>query len=472
MSDSPKGAHVKTRFCPSPTGLMHLGNTRTALFNDLLARHAGGTFLLRIEDTDKERSDDRYTQALMEDLTWLGLTWHEGPDEDKGLGPYHQSKRQAIYDDYYQRLTDSGLVYPCFCSEEELALTRKVQRSQGKPPRYPGTCRSLPEEQVNERLASGEKPTLRFRVPDDDVIEFEDLVRGKQSFHSKDIGDFIVRRANGTPPFMYCNAIDDALMEVTFALRGEDHLTNTPRQIMILKALSLPVPTYGHIALIVGPDGSPLSKRHGSKSVQALREAGYLPIAINNYLARIGHYYGHDDYLTLDQLAQQFRVAALAKSPAKFNEEQLLYWQKEAVMRLDEESLWAWLGDEIKACVPDASRQAFLMLVKPNIRFPADALHWANVIFDRELVMNADKTAILKTAGSDFFRIAVSALDQFGPDLKAITNHIKETTGIKGKALFQPLRIAITGEDHGPELAKILLMMDQQEIKRRMEIAA
>lgn len=269
-TEFPEG-DVKTRFCPSPTGLMHMGNVRTALFNALLAKSANGCFLLRIEDTDRERSDARYTKALMEDLLWLGLGWQEGPDHHQGNGPYHQSERQSIYDDYYQRLETAGVAYPCFCSEEELALQRKIQRSSGRPPRYPGTCRELTDAQREEKFAQGLKPTLRFAVPENEMIAFDDLVRGHQKFDSNDLGDFIIRRADGTPPFLFCNAVDDALMGVTHALRGEDHLTNTPRQLMVLDALGLTGPTYGHIALIVGPDGSPLSKRHGSRSIEELR---------------------------------------------------------------------------------------------------------------------------------------------------------------------------------------------------------
>ena len=261
-----KKIHLKTRFCPSPTGFLHLGNMRTALFNALFAKNQQGTFLLRIEDTDKTRSEERYTDALCADLKWLGLQWNEGPGCDSAAGPYWQSQRQTVYDTYYQQLEAGNWVYPCFCTEQQLALARKLHISSGKPPRYTGICRNLTPEMVQEKCAQGLKPTLRFRVPLDQETVFHDLVRGDQRCNHHDMGDFIIRRADGTPPFMYCNAIDDALMGVTHALRGEDHLTNTPRQIMILKALNLPIPTYGHISLIVGADGTPLSKRNGSRA--------------------------------------------------------------------------------------------------------------------------------------------------------------------------------------------------------------
>ena len=291
MSDNTSFSSVKTRFCPSPTGYLHLGNVRTALFSALLAKHSKGCFLLRIEDTDKTRSDDVFTHALIEDLRWLGLHWQEGVDAGGDLGPYHQSQRQSIYDDYYERLIAMKMAYMCFCTEEQLTLQRTLQQKAGKPPRYSGVCRHLSDAEIKEKIAAGVKPTLRFCIPENEMITFTDMVRGEQRFNSNDLGDFVIKRADGTAPFMYGNAIDDALMGVTHVLRGEDHLTNTPRQIAILKALNLPVPQYGHIALIVGPDGAPLSKRHGSRSLRALHEEGFLPMAIVNYLARLGHYY-------------------------------------------------------------------------------------------------------------------------------------------------------------------------------------
>lgn len=466
------GKHCKTRFCPSPTGLVHLGNIRTALFNALLAKHAQGRFLLRIEDTDRERSKEEYDIAMQEDLLWLGMDWQEGPGHDGGLGPYHQSKRQAIYDDYYKRLEEAQGAYACFCTEDELKLMRKLQRSSGKPPRYNGKCRSLTAGQVAEKFEQGLQATLRFCVPENETIEFTDLVRGPLKFNSDDIGDFIIRRANGTSPFMFCNAIDDAMMEVTHVMRGEDHVTNTPRQIMILEALGLPIPTYAHISLIVAMDGSPLSKRNGSRSIQELRTEGYLPAAINNYLARLGHYYGHDDLLSLDELAAQFNTEALSKSPAKFNEEQLNHWQNKVIAALDADALLAWLGEENVAQVPAQQRAAFVEMVAPNIHFPADAKLWSDVIFNTAWQVQGDAMDIIKSATPNYFSEALKAMGEHGQDSKAIMQHLKTNLNVKGKALFQPLRVALTGEQHGPELAKLMQLMDTAEMTRRLENAA
>ena len=455
--------HVKTRFSPSPTGLMHLGNARTALFSALLAKKMQGTFLLRIEDTDPERSKQEYADLLMSDLKWMGLYWQEGPD--------YQSKRQAIYDDYYERLAVEGMSFPCFCSEDELSLARKLQQASGRPPRYSGTCRDLSEAQISDKLAEGLRPVLRFQVLEDDVIEYTDFVKGPQKFNSNDIGDFVIRRADGTATFVFCNAIDDALMKVTHVMRGEDHVANTPRQLMILEALGLKTPHYGHISLITGQDGSPLSKRNGSRSIEELRLEGYLPEAVINYLARLGHYYGHDQLLSFDELAAQFTLDKLSQSPAKFNAAQLDYWQKEAVNHLEAHLLWDWLQHEEQTLIPAEHQQAFLHCIKPNIRHPKELRHWVHIIFNQLPELNEAQKALLHEAGEAYFNAALEEIDQFGRDYKKIVEHIAMQVGVKGKKLYQPLRMALTGELHGPELAELLLMMSMDDIKNRLKKA-
>jgi len=466
--------NAKTRFCPSPTGFVHLGNARTALFNALLAKKKQGIFLLRIEDTDVTRSKLEYVEALEKDLVWLGLDWQEGPHKDRGNGPYFQSQRQAIYDQYYLFLEEHALAYPCFCSEEELAFMRKVQRASGKPPRYAGTCRSLSEQEREAKRAQGIKPTLRFHVPSDKVIEFTDAVRGPQRFLGNDIGDFIIRRADGTSPFMFCNAIDDALMGVSYALRGEDHLTNTPRQIMILQALGLPIPTYGHISLIVGSDGSPLSKRHGSQSIREMRITGFFPEAINNYMARLGHYYENDAFMDLDELAKQFHLENLGRSPARFDFQQLLRWQQEAIAHQSLEALWAWMSDATRNLVPEEKREDFIRSIKPNITFPQDAEKYAAIFFSRDFDqwLKDEQVSVLKAAGKEFFVQAVKAVKQNGQDFKEISQFLQIALNVKGKALFQPLRVALTSEFHGPEMASIFRLLTLDQIFNRLESAA
>lgn len=468
----------KTRFAPSPTGLIHMGNARTALFSALLAQHLQGDFLLRIEDTDRERSKDEYTQALMRDLCWIDCKWQEGPDIGGKLGPYWQSERQAIYDRYYQQLEEMQLAYPCFCSEDQLALTRKVQRAAGQPPRYPGTCRGLSSDEIQAKRDAGIQAVLRFHVADDEIIEFEDLVKGKQVFKGSDIGDFIIRRANGFPSFMFTNAIDDSMMLVTHVFRGEDHLTNTPRQLLILQALEMTAPQYGHISLILGDDNSPLSKRHGSKSLQALHEEGWLPEALINYMARLGHYYADNDFMTTAELAQKFSIENLSKSPAKFDPSQMRYWQKEAVSQLDNDRFWQWLSEEQIADAPrydsqlsDEMKNTFSDAIKPNVLFPIDAWTWFDVFFGNKLNFSPEATNIITTAGSDFFNVAIAAAEKIGTDVKAIANQVKGITGAKGKGLFMPLRVALTGAEHGPDLGAISQLLDHEQVLNRLQKA-
>lgn len=402
-------ASMKTRFAPSPTGYLHLGNVRTALFNALRAGWAGGVFLLRIEDTDRERSRPEYLEALAQDLRWLGLDWDEGYDGGGDRGPYRQSERQGIYHGYFDTLGEAERAYPCFCSPGALERSRKAQRAAGQPPRYPGTCARLSREEGARRLAAGEEATLRFRVPAGETVTFNDLVRGPQRFASDDIGDFIIRRADGSAAFFFCNAVDDALMGVTHIFRGNDHLTNTPRQILVLQALGLPIPAYGHISLIVGEDGAPLSKRHGSYSVRELREAGYLPVAVVNYLARLGHSYPDADLMGLDALARGFDVARLSSSPARFEPAQLCHWQREAVAQVSRDALWEWLPDEVRSAVSGTERDAFVDAVRENILFPGEAVPWVGRLFGDELSLEPDALTVIGGAGEGFYEAALQS---------------------------------------------------------------
>ena len=463
-----KPAFVKTRFAPSPTGLLHLGNVRTALFNALYARHGGGVFLLRIEDTDLERSRGEYILSLMEDMHWLGLDWQEGPEADDTHGPYAQSQRGDIYRRYFDELEEQGLAYPCFCSQRELELSRKTQLASGRPPRYAGTCAHLTAEERQRRLDKGIQPTLRFRVENGAVVQFNDLVRGPQAFATDDIGDFVIRRAEGSAAFFFSNAIDDALMEVTHVLRGEDHLTNTPRQILLQQALGLATPHYGHISMIVGADGAPLSKRTGSRSVRELREAGYLPLAVVNYLARLGHHYENNAYLDMDGLAREFEVAKLGRAPARYDATQLDYWQRQAVQHADAETLWQWMGEAVQAIVPSAQRDAFVAAVRGNVLFPGDALRWARVIYTETLELQGAAEALVTQAGAAFFSAAAAAVEAHASDYAAIVEQLKRDTGAKGKALFKPLRAALTGEVDGPELAPLLNLITAERARARL----
>jgi nondiscriminating glutamyl-tRNA synthetase len=464
-------APFKTRFAPSPTGLLHLGNVRTALFNALLAHRHRGVFLLRIEDTDAMRGHEKYAQALEEDLRWLGLDWHEGPGTGGAQAPYAQSERGPVYAGHFAALERDGHAYPCFCSEHELEIARKTAIAAGRPPRYSGRCRRLPAEDVAARRVEGRPATLRFRVAEGARVAFEDAVRGRQEFASSDIGDFVIRRSDGSPAFFFSNAVDDALMGVTLVVRGEDHLTNTPRQILLLEALGLPVPKYAHIALVVGPDGAPLSKRTGSRAVHELREQGFLPLAVNNYLARLGHTYDSNACLGFETLAADFDLARLHRAPAHFDEQHLLHWQREAVLATEPAELWAWMAGEAGTRVPSTDWRAFVETVRGNVLFPRDARHWADHIYTGALTPTHAAEEVARAAGEEFFDIARRALERHGTDFKALAEMVKIDTGLAGKALFRPLRAALTGELDGPEMAKLLPLIGVERARERLQKA-
>jgi glutamyl-tRNA synthetase len=452
---------VITRFAPSPTGSLHLGNARTAFFSHLWARQSGGRFILRIEDTDVARSEARYREQLMVDLGWLGLGWDEGPDIGGPAGPYSQSERGAFYDELFARLEREERVYPCYCTAEELDLSRKLERMAGKPPRYAGTCRNLTREQRAAREARSLKPTLRFAVPEGAAIEFTDLVHGPQLFAAADIGDFIIRREDGSAAFFFCNAVDDALMGVTHVLRGDDHLTNTPRQLMLLQALDLRAPRYGHVGLLVGADGAPLSKRHGSTSVSEFRERGFLGAALLNQLFRLGHTSDRDGWLAPAEMPAHFRPGHLGRAAARFDESQLLHWQKETLQRMSAAEIGAWMGS--------GESTEFIELVRHNVVLPADAAPWAAVVHGELPPLGEEERRVADAAGPAFFAAAVAAIDSAGTDLKQLARILKERTGRKGADLYMPLRVALTGLAHGPELAPLLHLMTPGTARRRLQ---
>lgn len=459
---------AKTRFAPSPTGRLHLGNARTALFNALLARRLGGHFVLRIEDTDRSRSADEHVAGLMADLRWLGLDWQEGPGVGGPAQPYFQSRRTQRYQALFDILREQDLAYPCFCTERELALSRRAQLAAGQPPRYAGTCAHLSAGEVQRRLAQGLSPTLRFRVPAGASVAFDDLVRGRQRFRTDEIGDFIIRRADGSAAFFFSNAVDDADMGITHVLRGEDHLTNTPRQLLLLQALGLPAPTYGHIALIVGDDGAPLSKRHGSRALEELRAAGFLPAAVNNYLARLGHYYPDNRLMDLEALAAGFALEQLGSAPARYDEQQLRHWQQAAVAASEPSVLAQWVPARYRERLDAESLEAFVAAVRANVTFPAEMADWAQRLLDELPALDEAAVAVIRKAGGAFFARAEQALEEAGSDYAAFTAALKGATGAKGKALFMPLRVALTGRTHGPELGAVMPLLSRQQLRRRL----
>ena len=465
---------ARTRFAPSPTGEIHVGNARTALFSALLAARDGGAFILRIEDTDAARSLLSHEEQMRADLAWLGVHWQEGPDVGGPKGPYRQSERGDIYAGHLARLAEQGKVYPCFCTAIELEVSRKAQLAAGRPPRYAGTCARLSAADIEARIAKGLKPALRFRVPEQGETVFVDLVRGRQAFAHHDIGDFIVRRADGSPAFFFSNAVDDAHMAVTHVLRGEDHLANTPRQLLILEALGLKAPQYAHLSLIVGQGGAPLSKREGGGSLKELRAEGILPEALLNYLARLGHTYADNAFLDFHALARGFAIDHLGHSPAHFDHTQLDHWQREAVRHADGQRLWQWMSaahTELEWLVPPMQRDAFTEVVRGNVSRPQQGAEWAAVAYGELPALPADASDAIKGAGTAFFDTVLGVMRQPQPEFKPFAKAVGSATGRSGKPLYQPLRAALTGRLDGPEMERLWKLMDPQRIEARFDRA-
>lgn len=463
---------VVTRFAPSPTGALHPGNARTALFSFLFARRAGGRFIVRVEDTDRERGSESFVADQLADLAWLGLDFDAGPGREDGRGPYRQSERAGLYAGFFERLETEGHAYPCFCTPAELEVARRTQLAAGEPPRYPGTCRALDAAARTARAASGREAALRFAIPGPETLRFDDLVRGPQAVEAGVIGDFLVRRADGGAVFFFCNAVDDALMGVTHVLRGDDHLSNTPRQLLLLRVLGLPAPRYGHLPLLLDAGGAPQSKRRGSVTVAALRERGYLAPALGNYLLRLGHHGAPDGWVESQDMPGHFHIDKLGRAPAHFDPVQLDHWQREAVLRLDAREAVHWLAGEFPEDWTGDRREAVAALLQGNVLLPGDARDWLAILGGKLPPLPVDAANAIVEAGPAFFDAALASFGEAGSNLAALVEGLKSRTGRKGKALFMPLRFALTGRHDGPELAALLAAMPQALVRDRLESAA
>lgn len=455
---------IRTRFAPSPTGRLHLGNARTALFSALLAVRNGGQFVLRVEDTDVARSRDEHLDGLLKDLQWLGLHWDEGPDIGGDCGPYRQGERGTFYAEYVDRLLAADRAYPCFCTAEQLATERAEALAGGRAPRYSGRCAHLAHAEAEHRLATGEAASLRFRVSAGREVVFDDLVRGEQRVSTDTLGDFVIRRSDGTPAFFFANALDDALMHITHVLRGEDHLTNTPRQLLLLEALALDVPRYGHLPLVVDSEGKPLSKRNASVSLAELRDQGWLPLAVANYLLRLGHTPQSNELLAQDQLAAAFDPAHLGRASAHYDEAQLGHWQHLAIIALDAEAAVTWSGVHVMR------QPEFWSLVRENVTQRADVVVWASVLGAKPPPLDTVAEAALNEAPSELWEIGAEWAGE--DDFSVVIAALRARTGLGGRRLFQPLRAALTGRHDGPELARLWAWFSPIERRARFARAA
>jgi len=458
-------ANIRTRFAPSPTGKLHIGNARTALFNWLFARGSGGSFVLRIEDTDLERSRFEHELSIYEDLKWLGLDWDEGPDKDGAHGPYRQSERKSIHRAAAIRLVNEAKAYKCFCTKEQLEDLRAAQLSAGMPPRYDGRCRDLDPG----KTPSGAPFTVRFRVPEKDV-RIDDGVHGLLAFDSRNIGDFVIIGSDGVAAYNFAAVVDDALMEITHVIRGDDHLSNTPRQILLFEALGLDAPEFTHIPLVVGPDRAPLSKRHGSFSIGEIRDGGFLPEAVVNTMARLGWYPG-EDLIEAGGLAALFSIDKLSASPSEFSADRLKFYNKAAIQKSGAERLIELSSLSTVGQAAEAER--VVEAVKGNASDLKELKELA-MPFLGEPELGPDESRELSEdyakAVVRAFREALEGVETIDQgSYKEIVEAVRIKTGEKGKRLLMPLRLALTGTHSGIELASVLSLLGRYRAIERLK---
>lgn len=468
----------RVRFAPSPTGYLHLGNARTALFNYLFAKHENATFVLRIEDTDLERSKKEYEEMLMEDLKWMGIQWDEGPDIGGEHGPYRQSERLEIYAKYVDKLLKSGDAYYCYCGEEELEKEREKAIAEGRPYRYSGKCRNLKPEERAKYETEGIKPVVRFKVPDKTVI-FEDIIRGHVEIDTKEFGDFVIVRQDGMPVYNFVVVIDDALMGITHVIRGEDHLSNTPKQIVIYEALGFNIPKFAHLPIILGEDRTKLSKRHGAVSVRALKDDGFISEAVFNYLSLLGwHPKEEKEILTKEEIIKQFIIEDVNKSPAIFDRTKLR-WMNGVYIReiLDLDDITRRAVEFFEGFGYKADFDYYkkvMSAIRDSIETFIDIKERAKVFFINEFPFTEEIITEVKS-DENFYKVVEIFYNKIKDinsitkeDFKNITKDIQKEYNIKGKALFHPLRIALTGESSGVGLDILVEVIGVENVKFRI----
>ncbi len=466
---------VRVRYAPSPTGYLHIGNARTALFNYLFARRYEGDFIVRIEDTDVARNVDTGIENQLAYLKWLGLDWDESIDKDGGFGPYQQLERLDLYRKFADRLIEEGWAYKCYCTEEELEAARQKQIERGESRlHYPRTCLGKPDQ---------DKPyAVRFKVPDEKVYRFNDIVKGDVTFRSEDIEDWVIMKKSRVPTYNFACAVDDALMEISHVLRGEDHITNTPKQLMVLDALDFDRPVYGHMPLIVNEEGKKLSKRDGSiiQFIEQYHQRGFLPGALFNFIALLGFSPdAKEEILSKEAIIERFEAERLSTSPATFDNQKLLYINHRYIQALNDD-------EALKLCRPfldeagigedrdDTWFNSLISVFKDRLNYGAQIVELYRDFFDRPFTIDEDALEFLGQEGVqallETFHGHLKALDAFTPE--TIKNTIKQSgkeTGMKGKMLFMPIRIAISGQMHGPDLPRMMHLIGKELLLKRLE---
>ncbi len=477
---------VRVRFAPSPTGYVHVGNARTALFNWLFARHHQGQFILRIEDTDVERSRAEYESQLLDDLRWLGLDWDEGPDRGGPYGPYRQSERRELYGKFARQLIEAGQAYYCFCTPEQLEAERQAALEAGQQPKYSGRCRAIPPHEAERRRASGEAAAVRLKIPEG-IYRWRDVVHGETSFSSEVMGDLILMRSSGQPAYNFAVVIDDHFMEISHVIRGDDHISNTPRQLALYRALGWTPPQFAHLSTILGPDRARLSKRHGATSLENFRQMGILPKALRNYLALLGWSPadGKTEILSTEQLITQFSLDHITKSPAVFDIKKLYAFNRHYISQINvgdfvrDAALRAWverhlvdagyLEPPINGKTSEWLFNRLFPLLAPSVDRLDELSARASVVFnyDAQAMMEREQTrAVVEQPGARqvlqaFISKVLAETELSGERFRAITKEVQKETGKKGKELFHPIRVALTGQVSGPELEKLIPLFEE-----------
>jgi nondiscriminating glutamyl-tRNA synthetase len=470
-------SRVRVRFAPSPTGSLHIGSARTALFNYLLARHAGGVFVLRIDDTDVARSEDRHEDAILRDLRWLGLAWDEGPGAAGDYGPYRQSERLERYRGAAGELLASGAAYRCFCTQERLDELRAQALAEGRPPRYDRRCLHLPADEVAARLAAGEPAAVRFLVPSGEVV-IDDALRGPVQLGEGAVGDFIIVRSEGAASYNFATAVDDRDMAITHVVRGDDHLTNTARQLLLLRALGAEPPRYAHHGMILGPDGRKLSKRHGATAVGDFRELGFLPEAVVNYLALLSWSHGEDEVLDMTRLVADFELEKLGTSAAIFDQAKMDWLDHEHIMALAPQTHERLFAERLPAGTAPQAAAALAAAFQPSLVAYGQAPALAAAVLDPPPPLPAELAAIVSAGAPQLERFAAlraGATEWLAPaaahELLAAYRAWGKERGIGARKLLMPLRLALTGREHGPELHFVLAALAREQATGRIGAA-
>ena len=480
---------VRTRFAPSPTGYMHVGNLRTALYTYLIARHNQGKFILRIEDTDQKRYVEGAVDIIYNTLRETGLIWDEGPDIGGPVGPYVQSERMGMFKGYAEQLVKEGKAYYCFCDKERLDEMRLVQKASGQAPHYDGHCRSLSPQEVQAKLDAGLPYVIRQKMPKTGTTSFEDVVYGHIEVDNATLDDQILIKTDGMPTYNFANVVDDHLMGITHVIRGDDHLSNTPRQVMVYEALGAPVPTFAHISMILGADGKKLSKRHGATSVEEYRDAGYLSDAFVNYLALLGWSLdGETTIIPRDVLASKFSLDRISKNPATFDPKKLDWVNAEYINGLSD----AQFADEIM--VPELHEagliegnveygedwiDALAAIVKPRTKMPADAVTVAAPIFATAETLEYDEKSVNKGLAKegmgailDAAKAALEGVDKWTAEaIDAALEPLPEQMDLKKRVVFQAVRVAVCGNMVSPPLGETMALVGRDDCLARIDRA-